>query len=53
MLGDGGEGLFAVGDGGDDLQIGDHIEHHLQPFADDGLVVGDHDPQAFGVGRIH
>ena len=51
VLGDGGERLLAVGDGGDDLEIGDHIEHHLQPLADDRLVVGDHDPQAFGVCR--
>ncbi len=50
--GDCGDRLFAVGDGGDHLDVGDHVEHHLQSLAYDGLVVGDHDPQTLLVRRI-
>jgi hypothetical protein len=48
VLGDRGERLLTVGDRGDDLEVGHHVEHHLQPLADDRLIVCDHDSQTVG-----
>jgi hypothetical protein len=48
-LGNGAKRLLAVGDRGDDLQVGHHVEHHLQALAHDGLIVCDHDSQTVGV----
>ena len=38
------DGLDAVGDLGDDLEVGRRVEHHAQPAPHDVVVVGEQDP---------
>jgi hypothetical protein len=48
VAGDGGEGLVAVRDVGDDLEVGLPLEHAAQAVAHDGVVIDDQDTNRHG-----